>query len=171
VTISLANNPGGSTLGGTLTATAVDGVATFTNLTLNQAGTGYTLHATASGLSTATTSSFNVVAPAPAVTASGAINLFRDSGAAVAVDAALMVSSSDSTLSGATVTISSGTLQSGDTLNFTNQNGITGSYTGGVLTLSGSSISDRLAIGHVLHNQQQHHHPLDFDRRHRRREQ
>ena len=37
------------------------------------------------------------------------------------------------------MTISSGTLQSGDTLNFTNQNGITGSYSGGVLTLSGSA--------------------------------
>ena len=53
--------PRRSTLGGTLTATAVDGVATFTNLTLNQPGTGYTLHATASGLTAATTSSFNVV--------------------------------------------------------------------------------------------------------------
>ena len=37
------------------------------------------------------------------------------------------------------MTISSGTLQTGDTLNFTNQNGITGSYSGGVLTLSGSA--------------------------------
>ena len=37
------------------------------------------------------------------------------------------------------MTISSGTLQTGDTLNFTNQNGITGSYSGGVLTLSGTA--------------------------------
>ena len=138
VTISLANNPGGSTLGGTLTATAVDGVATFTNLTLNQPGTGYTLQATATGLSTATTSSFNVVA-APVVTPSGTTNIFTVGGAAVAVDSGLTVSSSDADLSGATVTISAGTLQSGDTLNFTNQNGISGSYSGGVLTLTGSA--------------------------------
>jgi MBG domain (YGX type)/Bacterial Ig-like domain (group 3) len=60
VTISLGNNPGGSTLSGTLTATAVNGVATFSNLTLNQNGVGYTLHAAATGLTTATTNSFNV---------------------------------------------------------------------------------------------------------------
>ncbi len=66
VTIALASGPDGATLGGTLTATAVDGVATFSGLTLNTAGTGYTLEATASGLKTATTSDFNVVPAAPA---------------------------------------------------------------------------------------------------------
>ena len=57
----------------------------------------------------------------------------------MAVDSGVTVSSSDTDLTGATVTISAGTLQSGDTLHFTNQNGITGSYSGGVLTLSGSA--------------------------------
>ncbi len=66
VTIALASGPNGATLGGTLTATAVDGVATFAGLTLNTAGTGYTLEATASGLKSATTSDFNVVPTAPA---------------------------------------------------------------------------------------------------------
>ena len=75
----------------------------------------------------------------PTVTASGTINTFTVSGAAVAVDSGVTVSSCDADLTGATVTISSGTLQSGDVLNFTNQNGITGSYSGGVLTLSGSA--------------------------------
>jgi streptogramin lyase len=50
VTLALANNPSGATLGGTLTATAVNGVATFSGLTLNKASAGYTLLAT-SGLS------------------------------------------------------------------------------------------------------------------------
>ena len=36
VTLALAANPGGATLGGTLTATAVGGVATFSGLTLNR---------------------------------------------------------------------------------------------------------------------------------------
>ena len=36
VTVVLANNPGGATLGGTLTATASGGVATFSGLTLDQ---------------------------------------------------------------------------------------------------------------------------------------
>ena len=60
VTIALANNPGRSTLGGTLTVTAVKGVASFSGLALNKAGSGYTLKATASGLTSATTGAFNV---------------------------------------------------------------------------------------------------------------
>jgi hypothetical protein len=63
-------------------------------------------------------------------------------GAAVAIDAGLGVSdASGSTLVGATVAIGAGFL-AGDTLNFTNQNGIAGSYnaTTGVLTLTGSAI-------------------------------
>ena len=42
-------------------------------------------------------------------------------------------------MTGASVTISLSTLQSGDHLNFANQNGITGSYSAGVLTLTGSA--------------------------------
>ena len=64
VTLSLVSNPGGSTLGGQVTAVAVNGVATFSGLTLNNVGTGYTLMATANGLSV-TTGSFSVVAIPP----------------------------------------------------------------------------------------------------------
>ena len=38
----LGANPGSGTLGGTLTVAAVNGVATFSNLSINKAGTGYT---------------------------------------------------------------------------------------------------------------------------------
>src|SRR2546425_342473 len=58
ITVALGNNPGGSTLGGTTTVTAVNGVASFSSLTLDKAGTGYWL--TATGLSTATSSGFNI---------------------------------------------------------------------------------------------------------------
>jgi hypothetical protein len=77
--------------------------------------------------------------PAPVVTPSGTTNTCTVGGSAVAVDAGVLVSSYDNDLSGATVTISAGTLQSGDTLNFSTQNGISGSYSGGTLTLSGSA--------------------------------
>ena len=91
------------------------------------------------------------------VTPSGTTNTFTVGGTAVAVDSGITVTSNDTDLTGATVTISSGTLQTGDTLNFSTQNGITGSFSGGVLTLSGSAtagqLSDGLAIGHVLHHQ------------------
>jgi hypothetical protein len=63
VTLALANNPGGATLGGTLTATAIGGVASFPGLTLNLSGTGYTLQATGTGLAAATTGTINVTAP------------------------------------------------------------------------------------------------------------
>ena len=43
MTLNLANNPGNSTLGGTRTVAAVNGVATFSDLTLNNPGNGYVL--------------------------------------------------------------------------------------------------------------------------------
>src|SRR5204862_1913818 len=62
VTVALGTNPGGSTLGGTTTVAAVNGVASFSPLTLDKTGTGYALTATATGLNTATSSSFNITA-------------------------------------------------------------------------------------------------------------
>ncbi len=60
VTIALAANPGGDTLKGTLTEPVVNGVAIFSGLTLKDADAGYTIQATASGLTSVTTSPFNV---------------------------------------------------------------------------------------------------------------
>jgi len=57
VTVSLASGPG--TLGGTLSVAAVDGVATFGNLTLDHFGT-YTIHASADGLTGVTTDNIQV---------------------------------------------------------------------------------------------------------------
>jgi Ca2+-binding RTX toxin-like protein len=65
VTLSLGNNPGGAALGGTLTVNAVNGVATFTGLTLNQPGIGYTLHVSAGGLTGVTTTAVTAFAPLP----------------------------------------------------------------------------------------------------------
>ena len=63
VTVAAGNNPGGATLGGTLTATVADGIATFSDLTLSQPGTGYTLVVTVGGLAgSQTTSSIAVTA-------------------------------------------------------------------------------------------------------------
>ncbi len=62
VTLQLESNPGGATLGGTVTRNAVGGVATFPDLTLDQAGDGYTLTAAAGGLTSATSAQFNVSA-------------------------------------------------------------------------------------------------------------
>jgi hypothetical protein len=64
VTLATAANPGGATLGGTLTETATQGVATFSNLTLNQAADGYTLQITSGSLPAVTTAAINVGAAA-----------------------------------------------------------------------------------------------------------
>jgi uncharacterized delta-60 repeat protein len=66
VTISLGSNPGGGTLSGTTTVAAVGGTATFYNLAIDKLGTGYTLTASSSGLTEATSSPFNISAASPA---------------------------------------------------------------------------------------------------------
>jgi hypothetical protein len=61
VTLAIGANPGGATLSGIATVSAVSGVATFTAIGLSKPGNGYTLTASAAGLTSATSSSFNVV--------------------------------------------------------------------------------------------------------------
>src|SRR5207244_1006825 len=50
VTVAIGANPSGGTLAGTATVAAVSGVATFSGLSIDKAGTGYTLVASSSGL-------------------------------------------------------------------------------------------------------------------------
>ncbi len=60
VAVALSNNPVGATLGGALSVTPQGGVATFSGLTLNKPGVGYTLQVSSNGLTAATTEPFNV---------------------------------------------------------------------------------------------------------------
>jgi len=64
VTIAIGTNPGGGALAGTLVRTASGGVATFNDLAIDLPGIGYTLSATASGMASDTTASFDVLPPA-----------------------------------------------------------------------------------------------------------
>ncbi|HYR14825.1 MAG TPA: PKD domain-containing protein, partial [Mycobacterium sp.] len=67
ITVALTTNPSGGALSGTKTVTATNGVATFSTLSIDKAGNGYTLGATTStGLTGATSAAFNVNAPLPA---------------------------------------------------------------------------------------------------------
>ena len=63
-TVSLAVTQAGITLGGTTSVAAVNGIATFSNLTVTKAGTGYTLTAASAGLTSAVSTPFNVTAAA-----------------------------------------------------------------------------------------------------------
>ncbi len=91
------------------------------------------------------TSTLDAVHAAPTVTASGTV-AFAGCGSPIALDAGFVVTDPDSggAISTATISIGTGFL-TGDLLNFSPQNGITGSYAAGtgILTLSGtSSIAD-----------------------------
>ena len=70
VTLGITSGSGtrGAVLSGTLTVNAVDGVASFTDLSINVAGSGYSLTATSGGLAPAVSANFSVAA-APATTA------------------------------------------------------------------------------------------------------
>jgi Glycoside hydrolase family 44 len=65
VTVSIVAGTGaaGAALTGTTTATAIAGVATFTNLGIDAAGTNYQLHFTATNVSAANSASFAITAP------------------------------------------------------------------------------------------------------------
>ena len=99
-------------------------------------------------------------ATAPPVVAGASVS-YTEQGTAAVLDSGLTLSDADNpTLAGATVSISSGFF-AGDTLNFTNQNGISGSYNSGtgVLTLTGSSsrrqLPDGAGLDHLLLDQRQ----------------
>src|SRR5207249_2577652 len=60
VTLAIGANPGGGTLSGTAAVAAAGGVATFPGLSINKAGVGYTLAASATGVSGVTSAAFTV---------------------------------------------------------------------------------------------------------------
>ena len=62
ITVSLASNSTGATLSGTTAVGARDGIATFSNLAVDKAGT-YTLQASAAGATAVTSSSFTITSP------------------------------------------------------------------------------------------------------------
>src|SRR5207253_2481287 len=67
VTVAIGMNPGGGALSGTSSVAAAGGIATFSGLSINKTGTGYTLTAGASGVSGGTSAAFSVTAGAPSV--------------------------------------------------------------------------------------------------------
>ncbi len=59
ITLALGNNPNGASLGGALVQPASAGQAVFTSVALDRAGAGYTLSASATGLTGAVSGAFN----------------------------------------------------------------------------------------------------------------
>jgi alpha-tubulin suppressor-like RCC1 family protein len=71
VTMTLAVNPAGGTLTGTTTVSAINGVATFSDLKIDQMAGGYSLAATAGSLPSATSADFPIARPLAMVSAGG----------------------------------------------------------------------------------------------------
>jgi hypothetical protein len=61
VTLAIGANPGSGTLSGTKTVSAVNGVAVFSNLSIDKTGNGYTLTAASTGLPGATSPPFDIL--------------------------------------------------------------------------------------------------------------
>ena len=161
VGITSGTGAGGATLGGTLTVTAVNGIATFGNLQISLAGLAYTLTFTSNpALSQAVSVAFNVAVPGtPAQVAmrsqpAGAVAAtpfttqpqveIRDSaGALVASDNTTQVSAAITSATGSAGAVLSGTLTrtaTGGIVSFTNLAidlagaGYTLTFSSGVLT-------------------------------------
>jgi NADH/NAD ratio-sensing transcriptional regulator Rex len=62
VTVAIFTNPSGGTLSGTATAPVSTGIATFNNLSIDAAGTGYRLQASSGALTTDVSSAFSIIA-------------------------------------------------------------------------------------------------------------
>ncbi len=65
VNLSIRNNAGGGTLSGTTSVTAAEGVAHFTNISIDKAGAGYTLQAQSFLVPTVESNSFTISAAPP----------------------------------------------------------------------------------------------------------
>jgi len=70
ISLAIGTNPAGGTLAGTLSAATSGGVASFSNLSIDKLGSGYTLTASASGLTSATSTTFNIIDSAPPIVVS-----------------------------------------------------------------------------------------------------
>src|SRR5439155_1070872 len=135
VTLVLAANPAGATIGGTLVATAGAGMATFAGLTLNKAAVGDSLQASTGGLSSAVTSGITVGA-APAtqlvVTTAPPASITAGSGFGLVVAAADRYGNVDPNYSG-NVVLALTNNPAGATLG----GGLIAATSGGVATFAG----------------------------------
>jgi hypothetical protein len=86
VTIALSPSSANATLSGTTTVAASSGVATFSDLVVDKASQGYALVATSTGLTTATSASFDVAPGPTARYAFARLPQTVDSGAAITFD-------------------------------------------------------------------------------------
>jgi hypothetical protein len=153
VTLAITSGTGttGAILSGTKTVNAVNGIATFSGLSIDKAGAGYTLTATSPGMTTATTTAFSVSAgPATKLIVTTQPSSGNTSGAAFGTQPRVTIqdaSGNTVTTSSAAVTlaITSGTGAAGAVLSGTK----TVNALNGIAAFSGLSI-DKAGTGYTL---------------------
>src|SRR5439155_620056 len=149
VTLAIGTNPSAGTLtGGTPAVAAVNGVATFSGLSIDKAGTGYTLVASSTGLTNQTSSAFNITAG----TATQLVFSVQPTNtvAGAAITPAIQVTAQDGSGNTATgftgnITLAIGTNSGSGTLAGT----LSHAAVGGVATFSGLSIG-KVGTGYTL---------------------
>ena len=148
VTVAIGTNPSGGTLSGTKTVAAVNGVAMFADLSIDKAGTGYTLTAADGALTGATSSPFNITPGAAAKLAFSTSPNTSTAGAAFGTQPLVTVQDAFGntvTTDSSSVTVAIGTNPSGGTLSGTT----TVAAVNGVATFAGLSI-DKAGSGYTL---------------------
>ena len=110
VTVAIGTNAGGGTLSGTATVAASGGVATFSTLSIDKAGTGYTLVTSASSVTGTTSDAFNITPGAPAsITSNSLITQSAAAGTAVSSPPSVIVrDASGNPVGGVEVTFTTG---------------------------------------------------------------
>jgi hypothetical protein len=149
VTLAITSGTGtaGAVLSGTLTLAANNGVATFSNLSIDKAGTGYTLRATATGLTAATSTSFNINTGAATQLAFTTQPVNTTAGATIPTVRVTVRDGSGNTVTGYSgmVTMAIGTDPGNGTLSGT----LSVNVSQGVATFSNLSIN-RTGVGYTL---------------------
>ena len=103
ITVAIGTNPGGGTLSGTTSKNAVSGIASYSDLSINQPGNGYTLSATSTGLTAASSATFNIIATTGTI--GGVVS---QSGSGAAIGGALVEVLQSSVLKGSATTAANG---------------------------------------------------------------
>jgi hypothetical protein len=147
VTVAMGTNPSGGTLSGTTTVVAAGGVATFSGLSIDKVGTGYTLAVTSSGLTGITSSTFNISVGPPARLTFGQqpSNTLSQQSMSPAPTVRIVDAGGNQTTNTAMVTLAIGSNPSSGALAGTK----TVNAVGGTATFTGLSI-DKAGTGYTL---------------------
>ncbi len=150
ITVAIGNNAGpGGTLGGTTTVSAAGGIATFSNLSIDKTGTAYTLTASSTGLTGATSNAFNITPAAATHLAFGEQPTNTTAGQSISPAVTMRVLDANDNLvtsdNATKVTLSIGTNPGGGTLTGGGQTTVSG----GVATFSALSI-DKTGTSYTL---------------------